>query len=110
MKLHNIAANNLRRRKSKMAFVTIGLAVGIATVVTLITLTESMSQDIGRKMDEFGANILITPQSNDLSMSYGGISLGKVTFDQKEIHEADLHKINEIKNSKNISAVSPKVL
>jgi putative ABC transport system permease protein len=110
MKLHNIAANNLRRRKGKMAFVTIGLAVGIATVVTLITLTNSMSQDIGKKMDEFGANILITPQSNDLSMSYGGISLGRVTFDQKEIREDDLPKIMAIRNSKNISVVSPKVL
>jgi len=110
MKLHNIAANNLRRRKGKMAFVTIGLAVGIATVVTLITLTNSMSQDIGKKMDEFGANILITPQSNDLSMSYGGISLGRVTFDQKEIREEDLRKISEIRNNRNISVVSPKVL
>lgn len=110
MKLHNIAANNLRRRKGKMAFVTIGLAVGVATVVALITLTNSMSQDIGRKMDEFGANILITPQSNDLSMSYGGISLGRVTFDQKEIREEDLAKIAQIRNRANISVVSPKIL
>ncbi len=110
MKLHNISLNNLRRRKARMAFLTIGLAVGIATMVTLVTLTSSMSSDIGRKMDEFGANILITPQSNDLAMSYGGISLGGVTFDQREIREAELTKIFTIKNRKNIAAVSPKVL
>ena len=110
MKLRHIAFNNLRRRKAKMAFVVVGLAVGIATVVTLITLTESMSQDIGRKMDEFGANILITPQSTDLAMSYGGISLGRVTFDQKEIREEDVAKIRDISNRENIAAVSPKVL
>ena len=110
MKLHNISINNLRRRKAKMAFLTIGLMVGIATIVTLVTLTASMSNDIGKKMDEFGANILIMPQSNDLSMSYGGISLGRVTFDQREIREEDLAKITTIKNSKNILAVSPKVL
>ncbi|MCM2359121.1 MAG: ABC transporter permease [Geobacteraceae bacterium] len=110
MKLHNISINNLRRRKAKMAFLTIGLAVGIATIVTLVTLTRSMSSDIERKMDEFGANILITPQSNDLSMNYGGISLGGVTFDQREIREEDLARITAIRNSRNISAVSPKVL
>ncbi|MBJ6727638.1 ABC transporter permease [Geomesophilobacter sediminis] len=110
MKLHNISINNLRRRKAKMAFLTIGLAVGIATIVTLITLTKSMAGDIERKMDEFGANILITPQSNRLAMNYGGISLGGISFDQKEIKEADLAKIATIKNSKNISAVAPKVL
>jgi len=110
MKLHNIAINNLRRRKLKMAFLTIGLMVGIATIVTLVTLTNSMSGDIERKMDEFGANILITPQSKDLSMSYGGISLGGVTFDQREIRQEDLARITTIANSRNISAISPKVL
>ncbi|HJV37122.1 ABC transporter permease [Geomonas sp.] len=110
MKLHNISFNNLRRRKTKMAFLTIGLVVGIATIVTLVTLTNSMSSDIGRKMDEFGANILITPQQNGLSMNYGGISLGGVNFDQKEIRESDLALISTIRNSRNISAVAPKVV
>jgi putative ABC transport system permease protein len=110
VKLHNISINNLRRRKAKMAFLTIGLMVGIATIVTLVTLTSSMSGDIERKMDEFGANILITPRSNDLSMSYGGISLGGITFDQQEILEEDLGKIAAIANGKNISAIAPKVL
>jgi len=110
MKLHNISINNLKRRKAKMAFLTIGLMVGIATIVTLVTLTRSMSSDIERKMDEFGANILVTPQSNGLSMNYGGISLGGVTFDQREIREEDLAKIKTITNHKNISAISPKVL
>lgn len=110
MKLHTISINNLKRRKAKMAFLTIGLMVGIATIVTLVTLTRSMSSDIERKMDEFGANILVTPQSNGLSMNYGGISLGGVTFDQKEIREQDLAKIKTIENRNNISTVSPKVL
>ena len=110
MRLHTISINNLKRRKGKMAFLTIGLMVGIATIVTLMTLTRSMSSDIERKMDEFGANILVTPQSNGLSMNYGGISLGGVTFDQREIREEDLAKIKTITNHRNISAISPKVL
>jgi len=110
MKLHTISINNLKRRKAKMAFLTVGLTVGIATIVTLVTLTRSMSGDIERKMDEFGANILVTPQSNGLSMNYGGISLGGVTFDQREIREEDLAKIKTITNHKNISAIAPKVL
>jgi putative ABC transport system permease protein len=110
MKLHTISINNLKRRKAKMAFLTIGLMVGIATIVTLVTLTRSMSSDIERKMDEFGANILVTPQSNGLAMNYGGISLGGVTFDQREILESDLARIKTIANHRNISTISPKVL
>ena len=60
MKLHNISINNLKRRKAKMAFLTIGLMVGIATIVTLVTLTRSMSSDIERKMDE-SAPIYLSP-------------------------------------------------
>ena len=110
MKLHTISINNLKRRKAKMAFLTIGLTVGIATIVTLVTLTRSMSGDIEQKMDEFGANILVTPQSNGLAMNYGGISLGGVTFDQREIREADLARIRTIRNKKNIATIAPKVL
>jgi len=110
MKLHTISINNLKRRKAKMAFLTIGLTVGIATIVTLVTLTRSMSSDIEKKMDEFGANILISPRSNGLAMNYGGIGLGGVTFDQREILEKDLDRIKTITNHKNISTISPKVL
>ncbi len=110
MKLHTISINNLKRRKAKMAFLTIGLTVGIAAVVTLTTLTRSMSSDIEHKMDEFGANILITPRSNGLAMNYGGISLGGVSFDQTEIREDQLASIRTIKNRQNLSSVAPKVL
>ena len=106
MQLHTISINNLKRRKAKMAFLTIGLSVGIATIVTLVTLTRSMSSDIERKMDEFGANILITPQSNGLSMNYGGISLGGVTFDQREIQESDLATIKTIRAHAGIASQS----
>lgn len=110
MRLATIAINNLRRRTMKMLFLTIGLAVGIATIVTLITLTSSMTSDIERKMEEFGANILILPQSTELAMNYAGLSLGAVTFDQREIRETDLALIKTIKNHTNVSAISPKVL
>jgi putative ABC transport system permease protein len=106
MKLHTISINNLKRRKAKMAFLTIGLMVGIATIVTLVTLTRSMSSDIERKMDEFGANILVTPQSNGLAMNYGGIS-GRVTFDQREIGK-DWRRSGP--SEPRISRLSPKVL
>jgi putative ABC transport system permease protein len=110
MKLRSIALNNLRRRKARFAFLTLGLTVGVAAVVTLITLTASMTGDIGRKLDEFGANILITPRADDLAMNYGGLSLGQVTFDQEEIRQSDLAAITTIENRKNIAAISPKVL
>ncbi len=110
MKLSSIAFNNLRRRKSRMAFLVIGLLIGVATVVTLISLSSALTADVQHKMENYGANILITPRSDNLSLSYGGITLGGVSLDPTEIYQADLEKIGTIRNNRNIAAVAPKVL
>ena len=110
MKLGSIAFNNLRRRKSRMAFLVIGLLIGVATVVTLISLSSALTADVQHKMEHYGANILITPRSDNLSLSYGGITLGGVSLAPTEIRQADLEKIGTIRNARNIAAVAPKVL
>lgn len=110
MKPHHIALKNLSRRPARMFFLTVALAVGLAAVVALVTLSNSMTADIEHTMDQFGANILITPKSNDLALSYGGISLGRVSFDQQELAPSVLERIRTIKNRQNIAVVAPKVL
>lgn len=110
MKPYHIALKNLSRRPARMFFLTVALAVGLAAVVALVTLSNSMTADIEHTMDQFGANILITPKSNDLALSYGGISLGRVAFDQRELDPTVLERIRTIKNRQNIAVVAPKVL
>ena len=110
MKPYQIALKNLLRRPARMFFLTVALAVGLAAVVALMTLSNSMTADIEMTMDQFGANILITPKSNDLALSYGGISLGRVSFDQKELDPSVLPRIKTIKNHENVAVVAPKVL
>ena len=110
MNLRTIALNNLRRRKARLAFLVMGLLVGIATVVTLISLTESLTMEAEHKIDSFGANILVTPASDDLSLSYGGVTVGGVSVNPEPIREGDLAGIGSIPNARNIAAVAPKVL
>ncbi len=110
MNLQTIALNNLRRRKARLAFLVMGLLVGIATVVTLISLTEALTMEAEHKIDSFGANILVTPASDDLSLSYGGVTLGGVSVNPEPIREDDLAGIGSIPNARNIAAVAPKVL
>jgi putative ABC transport system permease protein len=110
MNLKTIAFNNLRRRKSRVAFLLAGLMIGIATVVTLMSLSEALTMEAEHKLDTFGANILITPQSDELSLSYGGINLGGMALDVQEIWQRDLVRIYDIPERRNIAAVAPKVL
>jgi putative ABC transport system permease protein len=110
MRLKNISINNLRRRKGKVFFLILGLTIGITTVVTLISVTRMMNEDISKKLDEFGANILIIPRSDDLSLSYGGMSIGGVAIDTQALKESDIPKIRQIEVRENVSTVSPKLI
>lgn len=108
MKLKDISINNLRRRKGKVFFLILGLTIGITTVISLISISRLMSEDIAYKLDEFGANILILPRSEDLSLSYGGMNIGGVAIDASALNDADVPKIRDIEEKENIRAVSPK--
>ncbi len=110
MKLRTIAFNNLRRRKSRLVFLLLGLLIGIGTVVTLSAMTSALQMEAQHQMETFGANILITPQVDELALSYGGVSLGGVSVNAQDIPEQDLKAIRTIPNSRNIAAVAPKVI
>ncbi|MDP3040232.1 MAG: ABC transporter permease, partial [Deltaproteobacteria bacterium] len=90
MTLKDIAFRNLRRRKSKAAFVLVGLMIGVSAVVAFISLVEALTLDINHKLEEYGANILIVPKTETLSLTYGGLSIGGVSFDMQEIRQKDL--------------------
>jgi putative ABC transport system permease protein len=110
MTLKDISINNLRRRKSKVFFLILGLTIGITTVVTLLSITRMMNEDISNKLDEFGANILILPRSDDLSLSYGGLNIGGVSVEAQALKDSDVPKIRQIEVRENISTVSPKLI
>jgi putative ABC transport system permease protein len=110
MQLTTITWNNLRRRKSRLAFLVAGLLLGVTTVVTLMSLVGALSAETQHELEQFGANILITPKSDSLSLSYGGIDVGGVTVATHDIPQADLGRIDSIPNRRNVAAVAPKVL
>ncbi|MCX8118490.1 MAG: ABC transporter permease [Desulfobacterota bacterium] len=109
MRLRDIAINNLRRRKARVFFLILGLSIGVTTVVTLISVTRLMEGDIARKLDEFGANILILPRSEDLSLSYGGMVIGGLAVDVHPLKNSDVPQIWGIKERESLLAVSPKL-
>jgi putative ABC transport system permease protein len=110
MTLKLISIRNLMRRKGKAAFILAGLVIGVATVVGVFTFVEATAHDIAHKLEQYGANILIVPKTENLSLTYGGLSLGGVSFDLEEIRESELARLATIPNHRNIAAVGPIVL
>jgi len=110
LKLHNISFGNIKRRKGKMLFLVLGLVIGISTIVTLLSITQSMTRNIEQRLNQFGANIVMVPKSENLSLNYGGIDVGGVSYKVREFDQGKLINIRTIKNSKNLSIIAPKVL
>ncbi len=110
MKLTDISIGNLKRRKARAAFVLVGLLVGVTAVVAFISLVDALTHDINHKLEKYGANIMILPKTENLSLTYGGLAIGGVSFEMREILQKDLEKIKGIKNSANVAAVGPMVL
>lgn len=110
MNITDIAIKNLMRRKSKAVFILAGLVIGVATVVAVISYVNAMTVDINHKLEKYGANILIAPRTDNLTLSYGGITLGGVSFEMQEIQQRELENIRTIRNAANVAAVGPIVL
>ena len=110
MRLTDVTLRNLRRRMGRKLLLMLGLTIGVATVVTLVAITATMQADVANKLDEYGANILIVPKANDLSLSYGGVTVASAAYDVGQLTVADLVRIETIENARNISVVAPKLL
>lgn len=110
MRLEHIVFHNLRRRKGRAIFLVVGLLIGVATVVTLLSLTDALGQRAQHEMENFGANIIITPRSDQMALSYGGLQLAGVSLVSEEIEQSSLAKIDSIPNRRNVAMIAPKVL
>lgn len=110
MKLIHIAIASLNRQKGKKIFLMIVMILGCAAVITLSIFVASQRHTIDKQFDEYGANIVILPRTENLSLTYGGLNVSNIVTNFKEIDAQSVNRIWEIPNKANIRAVSPKLL
>jgi putative ABC transport system permease protein len=108
--LRTIAFANLRRRKARAAFLIAGLLIGVGTVVALLTLAKSMTGEAKADLQSYGTNIVIQPKSQDVSLSYGGMTVGGVNVGVQSLDEADLERARAIPARASISVVAPELV
>ena len=109
MKLIGIAIRNIKRKKGKAAFLVAGLAIGVATIMAIVSITTEMRTEISKKLDEYGANIIVLPESNDLSVSYGGFVVAGMSLQERELDEGTLKLIRTVKNKASLNVLAPKL-
>ncbi len=106
----NIALCALCRKKGRTLLLVSGLALGVGTAVAMTTIGDAMNREMMHRMDEFGANILVLPATEDLPLSYGGLTVSAVNTDIRPLSIEDAKKIKTIPNHQNISTIAPTLL
>lgn len=110
MKIYRLSFLSLRRRLSKTVFLMAGLALAVSSVVALSTISLSVNKSISEKLDEYGANIVIVPDTEELDLGYAGINVPGLIYGTTNLSASAAENIKTIKNKDNISIVSPKLI
>ena len=107
MNIRMLAWRNLFRRKSRAVFTGLGIFLGIGTLVALSSLTMQMEGAVRDKLDRYGANILIVPRADQLSLGFGDIALGGAQVAHARLTMADEKSIRSIGFSERLRSVVP---
>ena len=109
MNILTIPLRNLRRKLPRTVLTVVVFAIGVASVTALLELSRAVGESLESKLASFGANILVSPRTETLSVGYGGLALGDVSVDIKYLKEDEVTAaIRAIHHKDRISAVAPK--
>lgn len=95
-------ARNPRRKILTAAALVVGMAVATATLSVALDVGDRLA----REFRSFGANLVVTPQSDTLPVEIGGIDYRPVD-EGAYLHEADLGKLKTIFWRHNIVGFTP---
>jgi putative ABC transport system permease protein len=104
-----IPLRNLRRKLPRTMLMIVVFSIGVASVTALLELSKAVGDSLEAKLAAYGANILISPKTETLSVGYGGLALGDVSVDIKYLKEDEVTEaVRGIHHKDRISAVAPK--
>ena len=107
MNIRKLAWKNLLRRKSRAVFTGLGIFLGIATFVAISSITSQMEGAVQDQLDRFGANIVVSPRTEQLSLGFGDIALGGTEVAHYRLTTADKDRIASIHHKDRIRSIVP---
>ncbi len=104
MRTLTLVSKNLSRRKGRAIASSIGLILAIAVIVSTLTVSGAMQNSIGDELEKYGSSIVVTPNSERVSIPYGSVVIGN-----NLLTEDSVDKIYAIPDSESIRILSPKL-
>lgn len=105
MNIRKLIWKNISGRKGRFIFTLLGITIGIASFVTLLSLGGSLKNEVQRQASDLGANLVVTPKG---WCAYEQISV--LTGEQlpEAIPFEDMKKISAIKGIKAVPYLTEK--
>jgi len=109
MRLYSVVLKDVFRRKAKLAIAVLGIIVAASAMVAVVTTFSAATESLYEESNNFGANIIVRPQTNSIPLIAGSTSLGSISTGDNYILESDIPRIYDIENSANLGVVAPRL-
>jgi len=111
MNILTIPLRNIRRKPSKTFLLLLVFSLGVMSIVALYQVSKVVGYSLEKKLTAFGANIIVSPATEKLSVSYGGLQMGDMFFEIKDLPEKEtVDAIRSITLRDRLSVVAPKLV
>ncbi|WP_440953302.1 ABC transporter permease [Methanococcoides sp. FTZ1] len=109
MRLHSVVLKDIFRRKNKLIIAVLGVIVAASAIVAVVTTFSAATESLYEESTNFGANIIVRPQTDSIPLIAGSTSLGSISTGENYIEQSDIPKIQTIENSANLAVVAPRL-
>lgn len=120
MRLYRIVMKDMARRKKRVLFAALGVAIGTMTVVGILTIALAGQSKIYNELEKYGANLAVMPAISNIDTHLGDLSLGTLTVGENYISEDKIPQIRQIADGEikkalgitdegNIATIAPKL-
>ncbi len=96
MKLYKVVLKDAIARRRRVLYASLGVAFGVAVVVSLLTIADAGEDKVHEELDKYGANLMVTPAVNDLDLQLGDLSMGVLSVGENYIEQDKLQDIRII--------------
>jgi putative ABC transport system permease protein len=96
VKIYHITVKDILRRRQRALYTALGVAIGIAAFIAVLTVARAGEERIYREMDKYGPNLMVMPAIHDVDLQLGDLTLGTLAVGDNYIAEDKLIEIRQI--------------
>lgn len=104
--LIRLLKDTLRRRARRLIVTVAAVTMGASLAAALLGISLSITNQMGRELRAYGANILVSPKSGDLRLEVGGLPV-RIPGERALMDENELVKLKTIFWRNNIVGFAP---